>query len=48
MGKTVAPVLLKLFIDGNKKSHPIDSPKRMSSMFKCKQHTIHDPRGQEQ
>jgi len=42
MGKIAASVLLKLFINGNERCYTTDAP-----FFKCKQHTIHDPRGPE-
>ena len=43
-GKTAASVLLKLFISGTEISHTTDAPLAhdQNSIFKCKQHTIHD------
>ena len=44
-----ASVLLKPFISGNKGCHTTDAPlaHERNSFSKCKQHTIHDPRGPE-
>ena len=49
MGKIAAFVLLKLFINGNEKCHLIDTllSHKRRSIVKCKQHTIHDPKGLE-
>jgi len=49
MGKIAASVLLKLFINGNAKCHSIDAllSHKRRSIVKCKQHTIHDPKGLE-
>jgi len=48
-GKTAASVLLKLLISSNERCHTTDAPlaHEQNSIFKCKQHTIYDPRGPE-
>ena len=45
MGNIAASVLLKLFINGNNRCQTTDAPleHERNSIFKCKQHTIHDP-----
>jgi len=48
-GKIAASVLLKLFISSNEWCHTTNAPlsHERNSIFKCKQHTIHDPWGPE-
>ena len=48
-GKIAASVLLKLFISGNESCHTTDAriAREWNSIFKCKQHIIHNPRGSE-
>jgi len=43
--KIAASILLKLFISGYGRCHTTDAPlaHEWNSIFKCKQHTIHDP-----
>jgi len=46
-GKIAASVLLKQFISGNERYHTTDPVHERNSIFKCKQHIIHDPWGPE-
>ena len=48
-GKIAASVLLKLFISSNERCHTTDAPlaHEQKSFFKCKQHTLLDPKGPE-
>ena len=43
--KIAALVLLKLFFSGNERCHTTDAPlaHERNSIYKCKQHTLHDP-----
>jgi len=47
MKEIAASVLLKLLINGNERCHNPDAPSVGAELFffKCKQHTIYNPRG---